>query len=338
LFDVARDNPMTATMNPARMRSRLLAAALSIALFYGVALAQNYPVKPIRLILPFPPGAPSDMVGRAVGQKLSEQLGENVVPDNRAGAGGNLGTAAVAKAPPDGYTLLIATPSIALSPSLYANLTYDAVKDLAPVARLATIENVLLVHPSVPAKTLKQFVALARAHPGKLNYGSGGPGTTNHLANELLKTLEKINIVHVPYKGATVATVALIGGEVDEVIVSVASVLPMIKAGKVRALAVLSERRVPTLPDVPTSNEAGFENFTMSIWYGMFAPAATPREIIARLNREVTKALGSPDMRERLAVAGIDPWPGTPEQMGNLLRSETARFAVLIRAAGLPRE
>jgi tripartite-type tricarboxylate transporter receptor subunit TctC len=329
---------MTATMNPARMRSRLLAAALSIALFYGVALAQNYPVKPIRLILPFPPGAPSDMVGRAVGQKLSEQLGENVVPDNRAGAGGNLGTAAVAKAPPDGYTLLIATPSIALSPSLYANLTYDAVKDLAPVARLATIENVLLVHPSVPAKTLKQFVALARAHPGKLNYGSGGPGTTNHLANELLKNLEKINIVHVPYKGATVATVALIGGEVDEVIVSVASVLPMIKAGKVRALAVLSERRVPTLPDVPTSNEAGVENFTMSIWYGMFAPAATPREIIARLNREVTKALGSPDMRERLAAAGIDPWPGTPEQMGNLLRSETARFAVLIRAAGLPRE
>jgi len=325
-------------MNPARMRSRLLAAALSIALFYGVALAQNYPVKPIRLILPFPPGAPSDMVGRAVGQKLSEQLGENVVPDNRVGAGGNLGTAAVVKAPADGYTLLIATPSIALSPSLYASLTYDAVKDLAPVARLATIENVLLVHPSVPVKTLKQFVALARAHPGKLNYGSGGPGTTNHLANELLKNLEKINIVHVPYKGATVATVALIGGEVDEVIVSVASVLPMIKAGKVRALAVLSERRVPTLPDVPTSKEAGVDNFTMSIWYGMFAPAATPREIIARLNREVTKALEAPDMRERLAIAGIDPWPGTPDQMGNLLRSETARYAVIIRAAGLPRE
>jgi tripartite-type tricarboxylate transporter receptor subunit TctC len=329
---------MAAMMNSGCARSRLPAAALSIALLHGVALAQNYPAKPIRLILPFPPGAPSDMVGRAVGQKLSEQLGENVIPDNRAGAGGNLGTAAVAKAPPDGYTLLIATPSIALSPSLYANLTYDAVKDLAPVARLATIENVLLVHPSVPAKTLKQFVALARAHPGKLNYGSGGPGTTKHLANELLKNLEKINIVHVPYKGATVATVALIGGEVDEVIVSVASVLPMIKAGKVRALAVLSERRVPTLPDVPTSKEAGVDNFTMSIWYGMFAPAATPREIIARLNREVTKALAAPDMRERLAAAGIDPWPGTPDQMGNLLRSETARFAVIIRAAGLPRE
>ena len=325
-------------MNPCRKRGRLLAAALSIALWHGVALAQNYPVKPIRLILPFPPGAPSDILGRAVGQKLSEQLGENVVPDNRVGAGGNLGTAAVVKAPADGYTLLIATPSIALSPSLYASLTYDAVKDLAPVARLATIENVLLVHPSVPVKTLKQFVALARAHPGKLNYGSGGPGTTNHLANELLKNLEKIKIVHVPYKGATVATVALIGGEVDEVIVSVASVLPMIKAGKVRALAVLSERRVPTLPDVPTSKEAGVDNFTMSIWYGMFAPAATPREIIARLNREVTKALEAPDMRERLATAGIDPWPGTPDQMGNLLRSETARYAVIIRAAGLPRE
>jgi tripartite-type tricarboxylate transporter receptor subunit TctC len=329
---------MDAMMNPGSTHSRWLAAALFFALLHGVALAQTYPVKPIRLILPFPPGAPSDMLGRAIGQKLSEQLGENVVPDNRPGAGGNLGTAAAAKAPPDGYTLVIATPSIALSPSLYANLTYDAVKDLAPVARLATIENVLLVHPSVPAKTLKQFVALARAYPGKLNYGSGGPGTTNHLANELLKNLEKINIVHVPYKGATVATVALIGGEIDEVIVSVASVLPMIHAGKVRALAVLSERRVPTLPDVPTSKEAGVDNFKMSIWYGMFAPAATPREIIARLNREVTKALEAPDMRERLAAAGIDPWPGTAEQMGNLLRTETARYAALIRAAGLPRE
>ena len=318
-----------------RRQSGAIIAALILASWCGTALAQSYPNKPIRLILPFPAAGPSDIVGRAVGQKLSEQLGENLVPDNRVGAGGNLGIGAVAKAPPDGYTLLVTSTTIAISPSLYSNLTYDAAKDLAPVARLASIENVLLVHPSVPAKTLRQFVALARANPGKLNYGSGGPGTTNHLANELLKSLEKINMVHIPYKGATLATVALIGGEVDEVIVSVASGLPMIQTGKVRPLAVLSERRVATLPDVPTAKESGVDDFLMSIWYGMFAPAGTPREIISRLNREVVKALESPAMRERMAGAGIDPWPGTPEQMAGLLRSETARYAKIIASAGL---
>ena len=227
-----------------RMRSALILAPLLIASFCSAALAQTYPTKPIRLILPFPPGAPSDLVGRLVGQKLSEQLGENVIPDNRPGAGGNLALAAVAKSAPDGYTLTVSTPGIALSPSLYKTLHYDPLKDLVPVARLVTVENVMLVHPSVPTKTLKEFIALARAHPGKLNYGSGGPGTTNHLANELLKYLEKIDIVHVPYKGATVATVALIGGEIDEVIVSVASVLSLINAGKVRPLVVLSENRL----------------------------------------------------------------------------------------------
>ena len=310
-------------------------APLLIASFCATAFAQAYPSKPIRLILPFPAAGPSDIVGRAVGQKLAEQLGENVVPDNRVGAGGNLGIAAAAKSPPDGYTVLVTSATIAISPSLYANLTYDAARDLAPIARLATIENVLLVHPSVPAKTLKQLVALARAHPGKLNYGSGGPGTTNHLANELLKSLEKINMVHVPYKGATLATVALIGGEIDEVIVSVASALSMIQSGRVRPLAVLSERRVAALPDVPTAQEAGIDNFRMSIWYGMFAPSGTPREIIARLNREVTKALESPDLRKRMAASGIDPWPGTPEQMASLLKSETARFAKIVEGAGL---
>ena len=318
-----------------RLQSAALVAALVVASLCGTVLAQSYPSKPIRLVLPFPAAGPSDIVGRAVGQKLSEQLGENVVPDNRVGAGGSVGIAAVTKAPPDGYTVMVVSAAIAIIPSLYANLSYDALRDLAPVARLATIENVLLVHPSVPAKTLRQFVTLARTNPGKLNYGSGGPGTTNHLANELLKNLEKINMVHVPYKGATLATVALIGGEVDEVIVSVASAMPMIQTGKVRPLAVLSERRVTTLPGVPTAKESGVDDFLMSIWYGMFAPAGTPHEIIARLNREIMKALESPAMRERMAAAGIDPWPGTPEQMAVLLRSETARFAKIIESAGL---
>ncbi|MDB5866566.1 MAG: hypothetical protein JWO70_4372 [Betaproteobacteria bacterium] len=313
------------------------------AILFGIALvggarAQTYPTKPVRLILPFPPGAPSDLVGRTIGQKIGEQMGQNFLPDNRTGAGGTVGLSLVAKAPPDGYTLLVSSPTMALSPLLYSNLSYDPIRDFAPVARLASIENVMLVHPSVPAKTLKDFITLARSRPGKLNYGSGGPGTTNHLANELLRSLENLNMVHVPYKGATLATVALMGGEVDEVIVSVASVLPLIKAGKVRALAVLSEKRVATLPDVPTSKEAGFPNFQMSIWYGMFAPAGTPRDIVTRLHREVAKAMDDPALQKHMANAGMDPWLGTPEDMGALLKNEMARYSRIIQSAGIRKD
>ncbi len=327
-------------------RSGAIITAFSLALFFAGALGQAappgsgqvYPNKPIRLIVPFPAGASSDIVGRMLGQKLFEQMGEQVVPDNRPGAGANVGIAVAAKSPPDGYTIVIVTPGIAISPSLYSNLAYDASKDLAPIARLTSIHNVLLVHPSVPAKTLRQFISLARAHPGKLNFGSGGAGTTNHLANELLKRLEKIDMVHVAYKGVTQAMMAMTGGEVDEVIMPVSTALAQIRAGKVRPLAVLSEQRVPMLPDVPTSKEAGVDNFTMPLWYGMFAPAGTPRDIVSRLSREIIRALETPDLRERLAAFGVDPWPGTSEQLADLLRSETARYAAIIRSAGLPRE
>ncbi len=316
---------------------RTWAVALLLASAPLAAMAQTapYPTRPIRLILPFPPGAPSDLVGRLVGQKLGEQLGENVIPDNRVGASGNLGLALAAKAPPDGYTLIVSSPTIAVSPWLYRKLQYDPEKDLAPVAPLAMIENVMVVHPSVPAKSLKEFVALAKAHPGKLNYGSGGPGTTNHLANELLKVLAKIDIMHVPYKGATVATLAAAGGEVDQVIVSVASVLGLIHDRKVRPIAVLSEKRVPTLPDVPTSAEAGMPEFTMSIWFAMYAPAATPRELVQRLNREVVRALGSADMKQRMTAAGMEPWTGTPDELAQWHRKETARYGTIIKAAGI---
>ncbi|MBI2288839.1 MAG: tripartite tricarboxylate transporter substrate binding protein [Betaproteobacteria bacterium] len=327
-------------------RGGAIVAALFLVLCCGRAFAQAtpagagqaYPVKPIRLIVPFPAGASTDIVGRMLGQKLFEQMGEQVVPDNRPGAGGNVGIGFTAKAPPDGYTVVIATSGIAISPSLYSNLAYDAIRDLTPIARLTSIPNVLIVHPSVPARTLRQFISLARAHPGKLNFGSGGVGTTNHLANELLKRLEKINMVHVPYKGVTQAMVAMTGGEVDEVIMPVASALTQIRAGKVRALAVLSDERTPVLPDVPTSKQAGVDNFTMPLWYGMFAPAGTPRDIVSKLSLEVVKALGTPDLRERLQASGVDPWPGTPEQMAQLLRTETARYAEIVRSAGLPRE
>jgi tripartite-type tricarboxylate transporter receptor subunit TctC len=312
---------------------------LALLMAPGAVFAQPaYPTKPIRLVLPFPPGAPSDLVGRTIGQKLGEQLGQSFVPDNRAGAGGSVGLAMVAKAPPDGYTLMVTSPSIALTPLLYSSLQYDVAKDFTPIARLASIENVMLVHPSVPAKTLKEFIALARSRPGKLNYGSGGAGTTNHLANELLKSLEKIDIVHVPYKGATVATTALMGGEVDEVVVSVASVLPLIKAGRVRPLVVLSDKRVPTLPNVPTSTEAGYPNFRMSIWYGMVGPGGMPREIVTRLHGEVVKALDDPQLRQQMSNAGMDPWLGGPDEMGKLMRSEMERYTRIIQAAGIKKD
>lgn len=314
----------------------LLAAAC--AAICATAYAQSYPAKPIRLILPFPPGSPSDMVGRTIGQKISTQIGQNVIADNRPGAGGTLGLAAAAKSAPDGYTVLVTSPTIAISPQLYANLPFDSLRDFTPVARLATIENVMVVHPSVPAKTLKQFIALARAHPGKLNYGSGGPGTTNHLANELLKTSQKINMVHVPYKGASLAAQALLGGEVDEVVLGVAPALPLIRANRLRPLAVLSEKRVATLPEVPTSTEQGVPEFRISIWYGMFAPAGTPREVVQHLYRETEKALQDPELLKRMSNAGMDPWLGTPEDLGRHLRSEIARFAKLAESAGLTKQ
>ena len=324
--------------------ARNAAALLLFALLCNGVLAQTaapgaaYPVKPIRLVVAFPPGASSDIVGRMLGQKISEPLGQQVVADNRAGAGGNLGIAVAAKSAPDGYTIVLATSSIAVSPALYLNPGYDAVKDLAPVARLTSIPNILIVHPSVPAKTLRQFINLARASPGKLNFGSGGAGTTNHLANELLKYLEKINIVHVPYKGVTQAMTAMMGGEVDEVVMPVTTALAQVRAGKVRALAVLSERRITTLPEVPTAKEAGVDGFVMPVWYGMFAPAATPRDIVSRLHRELVRALEAPDIRERLAALDVEPWPGTPEQLAELLRADIARFRAIVRSAGLPRQ
>ena len=321
-----------------RLTVAVAAVAVSCAVAGGNAVAQAYPSKPIRMILPFPAGAPSDLVGRFVGQKMGEQMGHNLLPDNRVGAGGTLALSLAATAPADGYTVLVSSPTIAISPALYKKLSYDAIKDFAPVARLAAIENVMVVHPSVPVKTLRQFIDLAKSKPGVLNYGSGGAGTTNHLANELLKYLQKINVVHVPYKGATLATVAAISGEVDQTIVSVASILPLIKQNKVRPIVVLSEKRVNNLPDVPTSTEAGYPEFKMSIWYAMFAPANTPRDIINKLTSEAQKALDSKDLRATLDSQSINPWYGTPEQLGALLKAEIPRYATIVKSAGIQQQ
>jgi tripartite-type tricarboxylate transporter receptor subunit TctC len=322
-----------------------IALSLTITLAWTAAFAQapaattsSYPSKPVRLVVPFPPGASSDLVGRMIGQKLTESIGQQIIADNRAGAGGNLGIGLAAKSPPDGYTMVIATASIAVSASLYANPGYDAVKDLAPVARLTNIPNVLLVHPSVPAKTLREFVEMARKNPGKLNFGSGGAGTTNHLANELLKHLEKVDIVHVPYKGVTQAMNAMRSGEVDEVVMPITTALGHIKSGRVRALAVLTEQRITTLPDVPTGIEAGVKGFTMPLWYGMFMPAATPRPIVERMEKELMRALQAPDIKEKLTALGVDPWPGTSEQLATLLKDDIQRYGTIIKSAGLPKQ
>ena len=287
------------------------------------------------MILPFPPGGPTDIVGRLVAARLAEQIGQSVVADSRPGASGNLGLEIASKSPPDGYTIVLSSPVIALSPLLFSKLNYDPRKDLAPIALVGAVRNVLVIHPSVPAKTLQEFIQIARKNPGKLNYGSGGVGTTTHLAPELLKSLEKLDIVHVPYKGSGLALIGLASGQVDMEVLAAPAALGQILAGRVRALAVLSPARLPDLPDVPTTRELGYPNFEISVWYGILAPAATPREIINRLNAELTKAVTAPDMQPRLAQAGVEPLTSTPEEFARFIQSEAQRFDKVIKDAGI---
>jgi tripartite-type tricarboxylate transporter receptor subunit TctC len=312
----------------------LVAGFIAVA---GPAQAQTYPAKPVRLILPFPPGGPSDILGRALSQKLSEQLGQQVIADNRPGAGGNLGLELTAKAPPDGYTVVLSSPLIALSPSLYSKLNYRQ-EDLAPISLIAIIQNVLLVHPSVPAKNLKDLVQVARSSPGKLNYGSGGVGTTTHLAPELFMSMTKTNMVHVPFKGSGLALIGLISGQVDVLVMAVPAAEQQVKAGKARALAIVSEKRASPLPDVPTAKESGFENFVVDIWYGILGPSGLPANLVTRLNTEINKALAAPDLKDKLVGAGIQPVGNTPDQFATFIKSETARFSKVIKEAGIKAE
>lgn len=315
-----------------------LGTALAVACGAGAVLAQNYPVKPVRMILPFPPGGPTDLVGRLLAQKLGEQMGQQVPTDNRPGASGNIGLELAAKAPQDGYTIVLSSPVISLSPHLYARLNYDPYKDLAPISLVGAVLNVLLVHPSVPAKNLQELVRIARAAPGKLNYGSGGIGTTTHLAPELLKNLEKLDIVHVPYKGSGLALIGMVSGQVDMLIMAAPSALGQIKGGKVRALAVLAEKRLSYMPDVPTTAEQGLKNAEVLVWYGMLTPTGTPAAMISRLNSEIIKAVNAPDTQQRFTAAGVEPMTSTPEQFGQFIRSEAARFGKVIKEAGIKGE
>lgn len=319
------------------MLKRIIAAMLAIAA--APAAAQGYPVKPIRMIVPFAPGGPNDVLGRIVAQKMSEQMGQQIVVDNRSGAGGSTGTALVASAPPDGYTLLFSgTSSLAINPSLYSKLPYDALRDFAPVSLAGTAPSLLAVHPSVPARTVKELVAIAKASPGKLNYASGGIGGTPHLASELFKSLGGVDVVHVPFRGAGPALIALASGQIDMYIGGISSILGMVRDKRIRPIAVTSAKRTPLMPDMPTFIESGMPGYEVVNWYAVVAPAATPKPVIAKLNGEIVKALASPDVRKRFADLGTDAASSTPEELAAYHRDDLARWAKVIKAARIQPE
>ena len=314
-----------------------------IALFcLGLATpvhAQGYPVKTVRIIAPFAAGSTIDIIGRLIAPKLHEALGQPVIVENRPGAGGMTGLDVVAKSAPDGHTLVIgALGPLAMNPALYPKTPFDPVRDFAAVSLLATGPVVIAVHPSIPARDIKQLVELAKKRPGQLNFGSPGVGSSPHLTGELFKLITHTDIVHVPYKGNAEAITDLIGGQLSIVFTGVPPVVPLARAGKVRLLATTGKQRMANLPDVPTIREAGVEGADVLIWYGVVAPAATPKDVIARLNREIVKVMSAPDMRDRFAQQGVDPASSTPEEFAQMIRDEVARWMKVIRGAGIKLE
>jgi len=285
--------------------------------------------------VPFPPGGPLDISGRLLAQKLSEAWGQSVVVENRAGAGGNIGADLVAKSAPDGYTIVMGALSThAVNPSLYPKMPYDAVKDFAPITLLATTPNVLVVNPSLPVNSVKDLIAYAKANPGKLSFGSGSNGSAGHLAGELFKVDTGTDIVHIPYKGGAPATQALLAGDVQFMFDNLANATPQIKAGKLKALAVTTADRSKLAPDLPTMAEAGVAGFDISTWFGLLAPAGTPKDVIAKWNADATRILNSPEMRERLTLLGAEPAPTTPEQFAAFIQRELAKYARIVKASG----
>jgi tripartite-type tricarboxylate transporter receptor subunit TctC len=316
-----------------RAYGTLLLALTSLAPSHE-ASAQAYPSKPIRLVVGFPAGGPTDIVARTIAPRMSEALGQQIIVDNRGGAGGVIATEQVAKAPPDGYTLLMGTiGGIAVAMSLVPTRGYDTLRDLAPVTQAVTVTNLLVVHPSVPAKNVKELLAIARARPGRLNYASSGNGTVTHLAGELFKLMGKVDITHVPFKGGAPALTALISGEVDLSYENSLVVTPHVKAGKVRALAVTGSKRSQLMPELPTISESGLPGYDASGWYGLFVPAATPKPIVTRLNQEAVKALRVPEVVRTLSSQGAEPIASTPEQFGAFVKSEIDKWANLVKVA-----
>jgi tripartite-type tricarboxylate transporter receptor subunit TctC len=310
----------------------MMAAALCAA---TPSFAQSFPEKPIRFVVGFTPGGPSDILARALGQKLGERWSQQVVIENRPGAGGNVAAEAVAKSAPDGYTWLLGNNSIlATNQSLYRSLGYDPVKDFAPVSLVAVQPNILVVNPQVPARSVTELITLAKKNPGKLNYASSGSGAAAHLAGELFKTMTGVDMVHVPYKGAQPALTDVIAGQVQLMFATSASVIPFIQAGRLRALAVTTARRSASVPDLPTVAEAGVPGFEAITWHGVVVPAATPAPLVERLNRDIVSALAQPDLRERLAALGAEVRAGTPREFADYIASEIPKWSKVVRESG----
>ncbi len=318
-------------------RAAFIAALL--AAFTGGVQAQAYPTKPIRLVVPFTPGGTTDILGRAIAQKLTDALGQPMLVENRPGAGGSIGAEAVARAAPDGYTLLMGhIGTLAVNPSLYPKLGYDPVKNFAPVAWVARVTNVLVVNPSVPARDVQELIRLARAQPGRLRYATGGNGSAAHLAMEYFKLQTETDLVHVPYKGTAPAVTDVISGQVEVTMTGAPGVMPHVKAGKLRALGVSSMQRLESLAELPTIAEAGVTGFEAIQWYGLVAPAGTPATVIARLNAEVNRALETPELKTRLVAEGAEAAPATPQAFGALIAAELERWRPVIQRAGLRAE
>jgi tripartite-type tricarboxylate transporter receptor subunit TctC len=313
------------------MKSLAVIAVLALVL---PAHAQNYPAKPVRLVVPYSPGGPVDIVGRLTALKLTEELAQQVIVDNRVGGGGNIAVEIVARSAPDGYTLLMGSNGTnAINPSLYPNLTVDPAKDLVPIGMVASSPMILVTHPSLPANSVKELVALARAKPGTINFASAGSGSTAHLSSELFKSMTGINIVHIPYKGAGPAVTDLVGGQVQMMFTGISSTLPHVKAGRLKPLAVSSEKRVPVLPEVPTVSEeiAGYE---VNTWYGVFAPLQLPKPYVAKLNQTLAKIFTTVDARQRLAALGAEPVTMSPGQFSVAVRREIAKWAKVVKESG----
>ncbi|MET0680454.1 MAG: tripartite tricarboxylate transporter substrate binding protein [Burkholderiales bacterium] len=323
------------------MTTRTIAAlaGLALAVLPQLALAQAYPAKPVRLVVPFPPGGSTDIVARIVAQKLGERLGQQVVVENRGGAGGTIGTETVAKAAADGHTLVLATTSThVVAPSVYAKIGYDPVKDFAPISLLAVTPYLLVVNPEVKVSSLKEFVGYVKARPGKLNYASAGTGSTTHLAMEMLKSAAGLYIVHIPYNGNGPAGTAVIAGQVEVLFGSLPAVLPHAKSGRVRPLAVGTPKRSPSLPEVPTVAESGFAGFDASLWLAIMAPAGTPPAVIDRLHKEVLAAIAAPDASDALNKAGAEPITSTPAELAGMVKDGVEKYAKVVKQAGVKPE
>lgn len=316
------------------MRFLPVVLALGLLLAAPHAVAQTYPQKPVRLVVPYPPGGGTDIIARIVGQKVSDSLGQQIIIDNRGGAGGTIGTEVVAKSAPDGYTILMAPTSHVINPSIYAKLPYDTVKDFAPITLAASATILLVVHPSIPARTVKELMAFAKARPGQLNFGSAGNGTVFHLTGELFKRQAGIDMVHVPFKGGGPTIANLVAGQVSVAFETMLALQPFVKAGRVRALAVTGAQRSSVMPELPTIVELGFPAIVAENWYGFYAPAATPRPIIARLNAEIVKTLRAPEIKQRFQEQGTEIVASTPGELSDAIRTEMEKWSRTAREAG----